>query len=149
MTGAARAGRAAALACLAAAGVAVLAGCGETETDRARKAAEAYVHDLGARNGAKVCSDMTGALQRTFVTTVSRANPEVQGLICGEIMDQALKSLPQEQLSAFTTARIVDVKLDGATGSFAYRLHDVDLPGKLAHEAGAWKVSCCVPGQQS
>jgi hypothetical protein len=140
--------RATALACLAVAGAVALSGCGQTESDRARKAAAGYVHDLGARDGAHVCADMTRALQRTFVTTVTASNPEVRGLICGEIMDRALSSLPREQLDAFTTAKIEDVKLDGASGSFAYRLHDIKVPGKVVQEARGWKVSCCVPGQQ-
>jgi hypothetical protein len=141
---------AAAVVCLVAAGAASAAACGgDSESDRARQAAESYVHDLGARDGAKVCADMTRALQRTFVSTVTRANPEVHGLICGEIMDRALSSVPADQLDAFTTAKIEDVQLNGAMGAFAYRLHDIKVPGKVAREGEAWKVSCCVPGQQS
>jgi hypothetical protein len=140
---------AAALVCLVAAGAAGASACGgDSESDRARKAAESYVHDLGARDGAKVCGDMTRGLQRTFVTTMSAANPEVRGLICGEIMDRALQSLPADQLEAFATAKIEDVRLAGAAGTFAFRLHDITLPGKVAREGEAWKVSCCVPGQQ-
>jgi hypothetical protein len=125
------------------------AGCGggDPETDHAQKAAETYVHDLGARDGDAVCADMTKALQKQFTDTVSRANPEVQGQTCGRIMTQALQSIPYDQLQQFSTAKIESVKVDGSAGSFVYRLRDLKVNGKVAQESGAWKVSCCVPGQ--
>jgi hypothetical protein len=125
------------------------AGCGggSSEADHAQKAAETYVHDLGARDGDAVCADMTKALQKQFADTVSKANPEVQGQTCGQIMTQALQSIPYDQLQQFSTAKIESVKVDGAAGSFVYRLRDLKVNGKVAQESGAWKVSCCVPGQ--
>ncbi|HEY7618300.1 MAG TPA: hypothetical protein VH834_00960 [Solirubrobacteraceae bacterium] len=126
------------------------AGCGgDNETDHARKAAETYIHDLGARDGDRVCGDMTKALQRQFTETVSRANPEVRGQSCGEIMTLALRSIPYDQLQQFTTAKIENVKVDGSTGSFVYRLRDLKVNGRVAQEGGDWKVSCCVPGQEA
>jgi hypothetical protein len=127
---------------------AAAAGCGgDSTTDHARKAAETYVHDLGARDGESVCSDMTKALQKQFTDTVVRGNPEVRGQTCGQIMTLALRSIPYDQLQQFATAKIEDVKVDGSSGSFVYRLRDVKVDGKVAQEGGAWKVSCCVPGQ--
>jgi hypothetical protein len=125
------------------------AGCGggDSETDHAQKAAETYVHDLGARDGDAVCADMTKALQKQFADTVGKANPEVQGQTCGQIMTQALQSIPYDQLQQFSTAKIESVKVDGSAGSFVYRLRDLKVNGKVAQESGAWKVSCCVPGQ--
>jgi hypothetical protein len=138
--------RALVLICLAA-----IAGCGggNSDTDHAQKAAETYVHDLGARDGDAVCSDMTKALQKEFTDTVSKANPEVQGQTCGQIMTQALQSIPYDQLQQFSTAKIESVKVNGSAGSFVYRLHDLKVDGRVAQESGAWKVSCCVPGQDS
>jgi hypothetical protein len=138
--------RALVLICLAA-----IAGCGggNSDTDHAQKAAETYVHDLGARDGEAVCSDMTKALQKEFTETVSKANPEVQGQTCGQIMTQALQSIPYDQLQQFSTAKIESVKVNGSAGSFVYRLHDLKVDGRVAQESGAWKVSCCVPGQDS
>jgi hypothetical protein len=128
-----------------------IAGCGGDDEDAAtkgaRKAAETYVHDLGARDGEAVCADMTKALQKEFTDTVARANPEVQGRSCGDIMSLALRSIPAEQLQLFTTAKIDDVKVNGRTGTFIYRLHDIRVDGKVIREGGPWKVSCCVPGQ--
>jgi hypothetical protein len=129
-----------------------IAGCGgdgeDAQTKAARKAAEGYVHDLGSRDGEAVCGDMTKALQKQFTDSVERANPEVQGRGCGEIMTLALRSIPSEQLDAFTEAKIESVKVTGRTGTFVYRLHDIKVDGKVAKEAGPWKVSCCVPGQE-
>jgi hypothetical protein len=127
------------------------AGCGggDSDTDHARKAAETYVHDLGARDGEAVCADMTKALQKEFTDTVGRANPEVRGRACGEIMTLALRSIPYDQLQQFTSAKIEDVKVNGSTGSFVYRLRDLKVNGKVAQEGEAWKVSCCVPGQDA
>jgi len=129
-----------------------IAGCGgdgeDAETKAARKAAEGYVHDLGSRDGEAVCSDMTKALQNQFTAAVGRGNPEVQGRSCGDIMSLALRSIPSEQLDAFTEANIESVKVTGKTGSFVYRLHDIRVDGKVSKEAGPWKVSCCVPGQE-
>ena len=62
-------------------------------------------------------------------------------------MSLALRSLPYDQLQQFSTAKIESVKLTGATGTFVYRLRDLKVDGKVAREGGAWKVSCCVPGQ--
>ena len=76
-----------------------------------------------------------------------RANPEVKGRSCGEIMSLALRSLPSDQLEQFTTAKIESVEGDGQNGTFVYRLHDIRVDGKVAREGGPWKVSCCVPGQ--
>jgi hypothetical protein len=131
--------------------LAVIAGCGgaNSDSDHAQKAAETYVHDLGARDGDAVCSDMTKALQKQFTDTVSKANPEVQGQTCGQIMTQALQSIPYDQLQQFSTAKIESVKVNGSAGSFVYRLHDLKVNGRVAQESGAWKVSCCVPGQDS
>ena len=136
-----------ALLCLATLGV-IGCGGGDSETDHARKAAETYVHDLGARDGDAVCADMTKALQKQFTETVGRGNPEVRGQPCGQIMTLALRSIPYDQLQQFTAAKIQDVKVDGSTGSFVYRLRDLKVNGKVAQEGGDWKVSCCVPGQE-
>lgn len=136
--------------CLAALAI---AGCGGEDEDpdvtAARKAAESYVHNLGARDGEAVCSDMTKALQKQFTDAVGQANPEVQGRSCGDIMSLALRSIPTEQLDAFTEANIENVKVNGKTGTFVYRLHDIRVDGKVSKEAGPWKVSCCVPGQET
>jgi hypothetical protein len=134
------------LLCLLAVG-ATGCGGGDSDANHAQKAAETYVHDLGARDGDAVCADMTKALQKQFTDTVSRANPEVQGQTCGQIMSQALQSIPYDQLQQFSTAKIESVKVDGSAGSFVYRLRDLKVNGKVAQESGAWKVSCCVPGQ--
>lgn len=127
------------------------AGCGgddeDPEVKAARKSAEAYVHDLGSRDGEAVCADMTKALQKQFTDTVGRANPEIKGRSCGDIMSLALRSIPFDQLQQFSTAKIETVKLTGSTGTFVYRLRDLKVDGKVARERGAWKVSCCVPGQ--
>ena len=129
----------------------VAAGCGgdgeDSETKAARKAAESYVHDLGSRDGEAVCADMTKALQKQFTDTVGRANPEVKGRSCGDIMSLALRSIPADQLQAFSAAEIDSPKVTGSTGTFVYRLHDIKVNGKVAKESGKWKVSCCVPGQ--
>jgi hypothetical protein len=129
----------------------VAVGCGgsTSESDHARKAAETYVHDLGARDGDAVCSDMTKALQKQFTDTVGQGNPEVRGQSCGQIMTLALRSIPYDQLQEFSAAKIESVKVDGAAGSFVYRLRDLKVNGKVAQESGGWKVSCCVPGQES
>lgn len=128
------------------------AGCGGDDEDpevaAARKSAESYVHDLGSRDGEAVCADMTKPLQKEFTDSVQRGNPEVQGRSCGEIMTLALRSIPSEQLDAFTEAKIEGVKVAGKTGTFIYRLHDIRVDGKVSKEAGPWKVSCCVPGQE-
>lgn len=137
-----------AMLCLLALGAAACGGS-SSESDHARKAAETYVHDLGARDGDAVCSDMTKALQKQFTDTVSKANPEVQGQTCGQIMTQALESIPFDQLQQFSAAKIENVKVDGSGGSFVYRLRDLKVNGKVAQESGGWKVSCCVPGQES
>jgi hypothetical protein len=129
-----------------------MAACGgdkeDSDTKAARKAAEAYVHDLGSRDGEAVCADMTKALQKQFTDAVGRANPEVQGRSCGDIMSLALRSIPGDQLQQFTAAKIESVKVTGKTGTFVYRLHDIRVDGKVTREAGPWKVSCCVPGQE-
>lgn len=127
-----------------------LAACGGDSTeDKARKAAQAYVEHLGQRDGEGVCADMTPRLRRTFVTEITKANPQVTGLRCGEIMAQALRSIPTEQLDSFATAKIESVEVRGTSGSFVYRLRDLTVNGKVAKVADAWKVSCCVPGQES
>ena len=127
-------------------------GCGgddgeDATTKAARGAAESYVHNLGARDGDAVCADMTKALRTEFTDTVGRANPQVKGRPCGEIMSLALQSIPSDQLEAFTAAKIEQVKVTGSIGTFVYRLHDIRVDGKVAREGGHWKVSCCVPGQ--
>ena len=126
------------------------AGCGggDSETDEARKAAEGYVHDLGSRDGEAVCADMTKALQTQFTDAVGRANPEVKGRSCGDIMSLALRSIPSDQLEQFSSAKIESVKVTGSTGTFGYRLRDLKVNGEVTREGGPWKVSCCVPGQE-
>jgi hypothetical protein len=64
-------------------------------------------------------------------------------------MTLALRSIPYHQLKQFSTATIDDVKVEGTTGSFVYRLRDLKVDGKVAKEGEAWRVSCCAPGQRS
>jgi hypothetical protein len=63
-------------------------------------------------------------------------------------MTLALRSIPSDQLQQFMSAKIDDVKVNGATGSFVYHLRDLKVNAKVAQEGGDWKVSCCVPGQE-
>src|SRR4051812_30282210 len=58
---------------------AAMAGCGggkkeDAQTRGARKAAEAYVHDLGNRDGEAVCGDVTAPLRKQITDAVVRAN---------------------------------------------------------------------------
>jgi hypothetical protein len=130
-----------------------MAGCGgggkkeDAQTRAARKAAEAYVHDLGNRDGEAVCGDVTAPLRKQITDAVVRANPEVAGRSCGEIMTLILRSLPSDQLDQFTTAKIENTKVAGKNGTFIYRLHDIRVDGKVTRTEGPWRVSCCVPGQ--
>jgi hypothetical protein len=136
--------RAVLLLCLPALG---LAACGGASTDDARNAAQAYVHDLGSRDGKAVCGDMTRALQRRFTGAVVRANPATRGRACASLMKEALSSISASQLKRFAGAKIEAVKVKGSGGSFVYRLGSIKVDGQVAKEDGAWKVSCCVPGQ--
>ena len=139
---------AALLPCLVALAIAGCGGDGEDgATKDARKAAESYVHDLGKRDGEAVCGDVTTSLRKQITDAVVRANPEVAGRSCGEIMTLILRSLPSDQLDQFTTAKIENTKVTGKNGTFVYRLHDIRVDGKVTREGGPWKVSCCVPGQ--
>ena len=127
-------------------------GCGDAkkedaQTKAARKAAEAYVHDLGNRDGEAVCGDVTAPLRKQITDAVVKANPEVTGRSCGEIMTLILRSLPSDQLDQFTTAKIENTKVAGKNGTFVYRLHDIRVDGKVTRTEGPWRVSCCVPGQ--
>jgi len=129
-----------------------MAGCGggkkeDAQTKAAREAAEAYVHDLGNRDGGAVCGDVTTALRKQITDAVVRANPQVEGRSCGEIMTLILRSLPSDQLDQFTTAKIENTKVTGKKGTFVYRLHDIRVDGQVTRAEGPWKVSCCVPGQ--
>jgi hypothetical protein len=124
-------------------------GGGNEETEQAREAAESYVHDLGHRDGEAVCADVTRARRKEFIDALVRANPEIRGRSCGDVMSLALRSLPYDRLQQFSTAKIERVKLTGTTGTFVYRLRDLEVDGKVAREGGRWKVSCCVPGQGS
>ena len=57
--------------------------------------------------------------------------------------------IPTEQLDSFATAKVDSVEIKGDQGSFVYRLHDLAVDGKVAKVGDVWKVSCCVPGQES
>ena len=128
-------------------------GCGgggkqeDAQTRAARKAAEAYVHDLGNRDGEAVCGDVTAPLRKKITDAVVQANPEVAGRSCGEIMTLILRSLPSDQLDQFTTAKIENTRVTGKNGTFVYRLHDIRVDGRVTRAEGPWRVSCCVPGQ--
>jgi hypothetical protein len=121
-------------------------GCGGSDTEDARHAAEAYVHDFGKRDGKAICDDMTRALQGQFRATVVQANPQVKGQSCANLMNLALASLPQDQLRRFASAKIDRVEVDGSQGTFRYHLGSINVPGKVAKEDGEWKVSCCLQG---
>ena len=66
-----------------------------------------------------------------------RANPEVEGRSCGEIMTLTLRSLPSDQLDAVHAAKIEDVKVTGTNGTFVYRLHDIRVDGKVSARRAA------------
>jgi hypothetical protein len=123
------------------------AGCGGSDTGDATSAAEAYVHDFGKRDGTALCADMTRSLQGQFRAAVIKANPQVRGQGCATLMNLALASLPPDQLRRFAQADIDRVKVAGSQGTFRYHLGSINVPGKVAKEDGAWKVSCCVSSQ--
>lgn len=136
----------------------IIAGCGgggsshpaPAEVLAAAKAAQAYVDDFGKRDGRGLCDHMTVQLQRRFVQTVTKANPDQRGKSCAQLMQAAVDQLPDEQLTQFAAARIKDLQLDdsGHTGSFRYSVGRIGVEGQVSREGRAWKVSCCVPGQQ-
>jgi hypothetical protein len=113
----------------------------------ARTAAQGYVSDFGRRDGRGVCGHMTRERQAQFTASVIKANPELRGQGCAEVMQQVLDTLPDDQVARFAGARIADVKVDGDTASFRYRLGTLRIDGKVAREGDVWRVSCCVPGQ--
>ncbi|MEA2318386.1 MAG: hypothetical protein QOD44_2575 [Solirubrobacteraceae bacterium] len=122
-----------------------LAGCGGSDTGDARKAAEAYVKKLGARDGAGTCGQMTKSLQRQFTDAVARSNSQFRGRSCAAVMQAALDMIPGDQLRQFSDAKIEGLKVKGDGGTFQYRLASIKVAGKVAKEDGDWKVSCCVP----
>jgi hypothetical protein len=122
------------------------AACGGNDTDDARKAAEAYVTELGKRDGAGTCAQMTKGLQQQFTRAVIRTDARFRGSSCRQIMQAALDTIPAAQLRQFAQAKIDDLKVDGDSGTFRYTLGKIRVDGKVAKEDGDWKVSCCVPG---
>jgi hypothetical protein len=122
-----------------------VASCGGSDTDDARKAAEGYVQELGARDGKGTCAQMTKGLQRQFTTAVTRTDTRFRGRSCPQVMQAALDMIPAEQLRQFSDAKIENLKVDGDAGSFRYKLSSIQVDGKVAKEDGDWKVSCCVP----
>jgi hypothetical protein len=121
------------------------AGCGGSESDDARKAAEGYVQRLGARDGKGTCERMTKGLQEQFTAAVVRTNAQFRGRSCAQVMQSALDMIPADQLRQFSAAKIENLKLSGDSGSFRYKLSTIQVAGKVAKEDGDWKVSCCVP----
>jgi hypothetical protein len=116
----------------------------------AARSAQAYVDDFGKRDGHGLCEHMTTQLRQRFVHTLTKANPDELGRSCAQLMQAAVDQLPDEQVTQFAAARIKDMRLDdsGRTGNFRYSVGQIAIQGQVAREAGAWKVSCCVPGQQ-
>ncbi len=125
----------------------LLAGCGASDADQARSAAEGYVKALGKGDGKGTCAHMTTGLQKRFSSAVTFANPELSG-DCAKLMQAALDSIGPEQLTQFGAAKISEVKAKGSTGTFVYTVRGARINGRVAREHGSWKVSCCVPGQE-
>jgi hypothetical protein len=125
----------------------VLTGCGASETDRAREAAQGYVKALGKSDGKGTCAHMTKGLRKRFSSAVTFANPELSG-DCPKLMQAALDSIGPDQLTQFGSAKISEVKAKGSTGTFVYTVQGARINGRVAREDGSWKVSCCVPGQE-
>lgn len=129
-----------------------LAACGGSRDDAgtrqaARAAAQGYVSDFGKRDGRGMCAHMTTALQRRFTGAVSRANPQLSGKPCADVMQAALDTLPDDDVARFAAARIGTVAVKGDQGDFRYQLGQIVVDGKVARERDVWKVSCCVPDQ--
>jgi hypothetical protein len=122
------------------------AACGGNDTDDARKAAEGYVNELGKRDGAGTCAQMTKGLQQQFTRAVIRSDARFRGSSCRQIMQAALDTIPAAQLRQFAQAKIEDLQVKGDSGTFHYTLGKIRVDGKVAKEDGDWKVSCCVPG---
>jgi hypothetical protein len=129
-----------------------LGACGAPHDDAAtrlaaRAAAQGYVSDFGRRDGRGMCGHMTTALQRRFTGAVARANPQLGGKPCADVMQAALDTLPDDDVARFAAARIGTVAVKGEQGDFRYQLGKIAVEGKVAREGDVWKVSCCVPGQ--
>jgi hypothetical protein len=124
----------------------VLAGCGQSDSDAALGAAEGYVRALGKADGRGTCAHMTHGLQQRFASGAMFANPGLSG-DCPTLMQAELDALPPDSRRRFGAATIANLKLKGPTGTFTYTLTGTRIVGKVAKEGGAWKVSCCVPGQ--
>jgi hypothetical protein len=125
----------------------LLAGCGTSNTDKARSAAEGYVTAFGKGDGKGTCAHMTSGLQKRFISGVTFANPGLSG-DCAKLMQASLDAIGPEQLARFGAAKITEVKAKGSTGTFVYIVRRARINGRVAVESGSWKVSCCVPGQE-
>ena len=108
------------------------------------------MHDLGKRDGEAVCARHDQApLRKQFTDSVVRANPEVQGRSCGEIMTLALRSIPSDQLDAVhRRPRSRTSKVTGKTGPSSTACTTSASTARSRDGGGPWKVSCCVPGQE-
>jgi hypothetical protein len=137
--------RVAVLACLLA--LPGAAPSGGDDTDGAREAAEGYVQQLGKRDGAGTCGEMTKQLQQQFLRAAVRTNGQFRGRTCSQVMQAALDAIAPAQLRQFAGAKIENVEVDGDKGTFRYTLGQIKVDGQVAKEDGDWKVSCCVPGQ--
>jgi hypothetical protein len=135
-------------------GLPALGACGGNDVEDARRAASSYVRELGQRDGAGTCKQMTDDLQAQFTRAVVAANPQSKGRGCARLMQVALDTIPSEQLKLFADAEITDMKVDGDGGTFRYTLgpsrqipNKITVDGRVAKQDGEWRVSCCVPGQ--
>jgi predicted small secreted protein len=131
-----------------------LTACGGNDVEDAEKAASTYVNELGQRDGAGTCKQMTEDLQAQFRRAVTAANPQFRGRSCERLMQVALNTIPSDQLRLFADAEITDMKVDGDNGTFRYTIppnaavaQEITVNGRMAKQDGEWKVSCCVPGQ--
>jgi hypothetical protein len=131
-----------------------LSACGGNDVEDAQQAASSYVRELGQRDGAGTCKQMTEDLQAQFTRAVVAANPQSKGRGCARLMQVALDTIPSDQLRLFADAEITNMKVDGDGGTFRYTLgpsqqipDEITVDGRVAKQDGKWKVSCCVPGQ--
>jgi Domain of unknown function (DUF4878) len=107
------------------------AGCGDSDSDKAKSTVEDYLAAVTKGDGDKACS---------LITDQTKKNIEKGGRKCGETISALNKGPGRQVLQAFKDAKVENVKVNGDRATADIKVKSLTQKTNLRKEDGKWKL---------
>lgn len=121
------------------ASVVVLAGCGQSDEERAADVTRTYLSSIGERDYARGCEQLAASAKRDLVEYVSVQVPELGTTECESVFKQLTDLIDESALAALRDVTVRSTTADGESASVA--VEGATQDAKLRKVDGEWRIS--------